>query len=119
MSPAELTTYLRHRGISPDVIYKSPEAAAELSRVSFLQENWLKARHELRSYLVYVILVPVTAPTFYLLYPSTLMLVCSIGFAVIVIATCITQIARRRRAMKDYFAGIERLIQSVRDRESY
>ena len=99
MPPPGLTAYLQRRGISPDALYKSPEAAAELSRASFLYENWLKARHELRSYILFVILVPITAPTFYYIYPSVVMLFCSIGFAAIVITTCFTQILRRRRTM--------------------
>lgn len=114
----ELSAYLRRCGVSERALYTNPEAAAELARISFLQENWLKARNELRSYLWIVVAVPVTAPMCYFFYPSLLMLCCSVGFAAFVIATCVTQILRRRRTMRDYVSGLERLVQIVKRHES-
>ena len=116
--PADLSAYLRRSGVSDDAIYKNPEAAAELSRISFLQENWLKARDQLRSYIWIVIAAPITAPMFYLFYPSALMLCCSVLFAVIVIVTCVTQIFRRRQTMRDFLRGMDRLVQIVRKHEA-
>ena len=112
--PSDLSAYLRRHGLSYEAIRRDPEAAAELSRISFLQENWLKSRDELRNYLWIVIAAPITAPMFYLFYPSPLMLCCSVGFAVIVVVTCVTQILRRRRTMRDYLTGMERLVQIAR-----
>jgi hypothetical protein len=116
--PADLSTYLRSSGVSDDAIYRNPEAASELSRISFLQENWLKARDEQRSYIWMIVAAPITAPMFYLFYPSLLMLCCSVGFAVIVTVTGVTQILRRRQTMRDYLAGMERLVQIVRKQEA-
>ena len=115
--PADLSAYLRRSGVSDDAIYRNPEAAAELSRISFLQENWMKARDELRSYIWIVIATPITVPMFYLFHPSVLMLCCSVGFAVIVAVTCGTQIYRRRQAMRDFRRGMDRLVQIVRKHE--
>ena len=116
--PTDLTSYLRRSGVSDDAIYRNPEAAAELARISFLQENWLKARAEQRSYLWMIVAAPITAPMIYWVHPSPLMLCCSVGFAAIVIATGVTQILRRRRTMRDYLRGMERLVQIVRKHES-
>ena len=117
--PTDLTSFLRRSGVCDAAIYRNPEAAAELARISFLQENWLKARAEQRSYLWMIIAAPITAPMVYLLRPSPLMLCCSVGFAAIVIATGATQILRRRRTMRDYLRGMERLVQIVRKHEAH
>jgi hypothetical protein len=117
--PADLSSYLRRRGVSEGAIYRNPEAAAELSRISFLQENWLKARDEQRSYIWLIIAAPITAPMFYVCWPSRLMLCCSVGFAVIIIATGVTQVLRRRQTMRDYLRGMERLVQMVRKHEEH
>ena len=116
--PSDLSSYLRSSGVSEGAIYRNPEAAAELSRISFLQENWLKARDEQRSYIWMIIAAPITAPMFYLFHPSLLMLCCSVGFAAIVIVTGATQVLRRRQTMRDYLRGMERLVQIVRKHES-
>ena len=116
--PADLSSYLRRSGVSDGAIYRHPEAAAELSRISFLQENWLKARDEQRSFIWMIIAAPITAPMFYLFYPSLLMLGCSAGFAAIVIATGVNQVLRRRQTMRDYLSGMERLVQIVRKHEA-
>jgi hypothetical protein len=118
MTPADLSSYLRRSGVSDDAIYRNPEAAAELSRISFLQENWVRARDEQRSYIWMIIAAPITAPMFYLFRPSRFMLYCSVGFALIVIATGVTQFLRRRQTMRDYIAGMERLVQVVRRHEA-
>ncbi len=112
--PSELAAHLRQSGLSDDAIFRNPDAAAELSRISFLQENWLKARDELRSYVWIVAAAPITVPMFYFFHPSALMLCCSVGFALIVVVTCVTRILHRRRAMRDYMLGMERLVQIVR-----
>ena len=116
--PAGLSSYLLRSGVSEGAIYRNPEAAAELSRISFLQENWMKARDEQRSYIWMIIAAPITAPMFYLFHPSPLMLCCSVGFALIVIATGVTQVLRRRQTMRDYLSGMERLVQIVRRNEA-
>lgn len=110
----DLSRYLRAHGVSEDAVYKDPEAAAELSRISFLRENALKAQRELRSYVWVVVAVPISAPVFYFIRPSILMFGCSVGFAAIVIATCAAQILRRRRTTRDYIRGLERLVAIVR-----
>ena len=114
----DLSSYLRQSGVSDGALYRSPEAAAELSRISFLQENWLKAREEKRSYMWMVVAAPIAAPMFYLFYPSLLMLCCSVGFAAVVIATAVVQLLRCRRTMRDYFNGMERLVQIIRKHEA-
>jgi hypothetical protein len=115
--PTDLSSYLRRSGVSDGAIYRFPEAAAELSRISFLHENWLKARDEQRSYMWMIIAAPITAPMFYLFRPSLLMLCCSVGFATVVIVTSVTQILRRKQTMQDYVRGMERLVQIVRKHE--
>jgi hypothetical protein len=115
--PSDLFSYLRSCGVSVSAIYRNPEAAAELSRLSFLQENWLKAREEQRRYLWMIMAAPLTAPMFYLFHPSVLMLGCSIGFAIIVIVTGVAQVLRRRQTLRDYRIGMERLVQMVRKQE--
>ena len=116
--PADVSSYLRHNGLTEAAIYRSPEAAAELSRISFLQENWLKARDEQRSYIWMMIAAPVSAPMFYVFNPSALMLCCSAGFATIIIATGVAQLLRLRRTMRDYVSGMERLVQIVRKEQA-
>jgi hypothetical protein len=116
--PEGLSSYLRRSGVTDGAIYRNPEAAAELSRISFLQENWLKARDEQRSFIWMIIAAPITAPMFYLFHPSLLMLCCSVGFAAIVIATGVRQVLRRRQTMRDYLSGMERLVQIVRKHEA-
>jgi hypothetical protein len=116
--PADLSSYLRCSGVSDDAIYRNPEAAAELSRISFLQENWMRAREQQRSYLWMFVAAPITVPMFYLIRPSRFMLCCSVGFAVIVIATGVTQFLRRRQTTRDYIAGMERLVRIVRKHEA-
>jgi hypothetical protein len=112
-----MKTYLLRRGVPIEIVYKTPDAAAELPRVAFLHENYLKAQHELRAYVALAVAAPVTAPMFYFLWPSILMLCCSVGFALIVLCTSIGQIARKRRTMKDYFLGLDRLVALVQSRE--
>ena len=114
----EVSDYLKRRGVPADAVYKHPEAAAELSRISFLRENSLRAQHELSSYIWLVVAAPVTVPLFYLMHPSTLMLCCSGGFALVVVGTCVTQILRRKRTMKDYIKGMERLVVILQRDES-
>ena len=115
---ADLSSYLRHSRVSDEAVYRSPDAAAELARISFLHENWLKARSEQRSYIWILIAAPITAPMFYFFYPSVLMLCCSVAFAVIVIATGTAQILRRRQTMRNYMSGMERLVQIARKHQA-
>jgi hypothetical protein len=110
----DFRVYLRRHGLSEAAVYKDPEAVAELSRISFLQENSLSARRELRSYIWIVVAAPISAPVFYFISPSFPMLCCSVGFATIVIASCAAQILRLRRTTKDYIRGLERLVAIVR-----
>ena len=112
--PFELFASLRRSGVSDDALFRHPDAVAELPRISFLQENWLKARAELRSYLWIVTAAPITVPVLYFCRPSAAMLCCSVGFALIIVATCVSRILHQRRAIKDYMLGVERVIQTVR-----
>ena len=113
-----MKAYLLRRGVLLKSVFETPDAAAELPRVAFLQENYLKAQSELRAYVLLAVAAPVTAPMIYFLSPSVFMLCCSFGFALIVFCTSVSQIARKRRTMKDYFRGLDRLIALVQRRES-
>jgi hypothetical protein len=110
MRHLDLTSYLRGRGISIETLSRHPDAVAELARVTFLEQNYFSARTELRNYIVLVAVAPLSAPMLYFLKPSPVMLGCSIGFATIVVGTCVTQILRRKRTMRDYLRGVERLV---------
>jgi hypothetical protein len=114
-----LAKHLKARGISVEALSKSPETLDEFSRTAFLHHNYIKAREEVHAYAWIVAAVPFTAATTYLIRPSAQMLICSIVFAALVIGTCVTQILRRRRTMKDLRRSIDRLVRVVEDHQPW
>jgi hypothetical protein len=110
MRHLDLMSQLRARGISLETLSRHPQAAAEVARVTFLEENYFRARTELRNYIVLVAVAPLSSPMIYFLKPSPVMLGCSVAFATSVVGTCVMQILRKKRTMSDYLRGVERLV---------